>query len=350
MAIDELSNADDVRADVTAALSALKDDNSAGPTTPMPTADSGDDPNASPTTPLADRPRDEHGRFSAKVEGSEPPVAPTVPDADPSMANAPQPSTAPGAPAGWSAEAKAEFGKLTPAVQAAVLKRESEINDGGARWSEEKRTLLAQFDPVKSISDRHQVPPAEAIKRLAAASDYLDRDPKGFIQWVAAQNKIDLSALAANPQPPQPQTDPVVAELTSKVSRFEQMFEQQQQNEINSTLTQFASAPGHEHFEAIKSDMGYLMLAAHQAGRNLSMADAYEQACWSNPGIRSQMITAQTAAATTAAKQRETADRARRGAISVNGAPAGGITPPPRSDPSASVEDDVRAAFAQLRH
>ncbi len=356
--VAEVSSADDMRADVAAAYTSLKGDAPEPVSAPVsPPADAGSAADASPQPP--DRQRDEHGRFAPKVEAAETPSPEPVTDADPIKANVDAPSKAVVAPAGWSAEAKAEFEKLSPVVQAAVLKRESDINDGGARWSEEKRTYETALAPVRDISTRHNVPAAETIKRLAAANEYLERDPAAAIRWLASSYKVDLSALAANPAPTpsQPQADPVVAQLQSELSEIKSWRDQQQQSEINSTLISFSTAKDaggnavHPHYADVAKDMGYLMLTAAQTGREITLDQAYEQACWANPDTRAKLLAAQTAPLVAARSQREAADKARRGAISVNGAPSGGaaaVRPP--SDPNASVQDDVRAAFAQLRH
>ncbi len=339
---------DNARDDVREAIASLKENSNSSASAPpsQNAADDSADVSARPGT--EGRPRDEHGRFSPKVEAAEPATPPApVSDADPAQANLVQPSPAVEAPKSWSAEAKAEFGKLTPAVQAAVIKRESEIDQGGQRWSEEKKALLGHFEPVRAASEKHRVHPAEVIKRLADANDYLERDPPAAIAWLAKSYGVDLSQLAANPPTPQPQADPRLAELQSEVSTFKQYVQTQQAEQVNSTISSFATQPGHEHFEAVKQDMGYLMIASQQAGRDLSMQDAYDQAVWANPTTRATMLAAQTATAS----QRATAERAKRGAISLNGAPSGSMAAaPPRSDPNATVKDDVRAALAQLRH
>ena len=327
---------DDVRSDVASALASLKEPETAG----------ADD------APQADtRQRNERGQFVKADETVEQQPAPepqpvTVPDADPSKVNEPQPSTAAVAPAGWSAEAKAEFGKLPPAVQAAVIKRESEINDGGARWSEEKKTLLSHFEPLRETSNRYGVHPAEALKRLATANDYLERDPAGALRWLADAYKVDLSKLATDAPAPRPQADPMVSQLSEKVSSLEQFIQTQQANEVNGSLTAFAAAPGHEHFEAVRVDMGKLMLA----GLASNLQDAYDKAVWANADTRAKALASQNAGALAAQKQKEATDKARRGAISVNGSPGAPLAPARVANGSGSVEDDVRAAMEQLRH
>jgi len=296
----------------------------------------------------AERPRNERGQFVAK----EPEPAPElkVPDAGPATATVETPSQAIEAPKGWSAEAKAEFGKLSPAVQQAVLKRESEIDAGGARWSEEKRTLLSHFEPVRAISERHKVHPAEAIKRLAAATDFLDSDPEGFIRWVVKDRGIDLAKLAATPateQPQRPQADPVVAQVLSEINSLKSRFEQQDQASVLSEIDRFrASLPENNHFDQVRVKMGQLMAINAQMGEPMTLQEAYDQAVWALPDIRNQLLASQNATAEAARKAREQADKAKRGAISINGGPSTASVPNPKRDYD-TVEDAARAAWAQ---
>lgn len=346
----EIDPAADASADVRGAIAQLK-----GETLPEPTPDPAAAPAADVQPPTADRPRNERGQF-IKADGSvDPDQSPVkVPDADPAVANVPEPSKAPRQmPNYWSAEVKAEVTKLSPAAQEAVFKRLEETDKAGTQWSEEKKTLLGHFEPVRGISEKHKVHPGEVIKRLADANDFLERDAPSAIAWLAKAYNVDLSKLAANPPaaspPSQPQADPVVAQLQSKVSQFEQRFEAEEQSKINGTISAFASAPGHEHFETVKADVGYLLLAAAQSGKELTLDQAYEQAVWANADTRAKLIAAQTAPVD--AKQREAAEKARRGALSAHGAPNGAVTPPKVvAPPETSVADDVRAAMEQLRH
>lgn len=339
---------DDVRAAVAELKGEAPPENLAASDTP---ADVGAD-----DAPPPIRQRNERGQF-IKADGTvdadqRPDPAPKVTDVDPATASSEQPSTAVAAPSSWSAEAKAEFSKLPPAVQAAAVKREAEINEGGRRWSEEKQTLMSHFEPVRGLAERHRVHPGEAIKRLAAAADALDRDPYGTIMYYAKEYGLDLSKPATEQPTHRPQTDPVVASLSEKVSYFERMFQEQEQTRVADTLTSFATQPGHDHFETVKADMGRLMMVALQTGQPMTLQDAYDQAVWANPTTRTSMLASQNAAATAAQRQKEATDKARRGALSVNGSPNGAVVPNRTTvaGQGTSVVDDVRAALEQLRH
>lgn len=348
---------DNVRDDVATALASLKGE------TPLPLAtsddapasDAGADENAPPPTDT--RPRNERGQF-IKADGTvDPDQGPAktadkpVSDADPAQATDRQQSNAAVAPSSWSASAKAKFATLDPDIQAEINKREADMHAGGQKWSGEKQTLLSYFEPVRAAAERYQAHPGEVIKRLAAANEYLERDPVGAIKWLADAYKVDLSKpLTEQSSAPRPQADPVLLQLSEKVSSLEGYFQQQEQNRVAETLQTFATQPGHEHYEAVKADMGRLMMVAMQTGREMTLQDAYDQAVWANPTTRTSMLASQNAGAAAAQKQREAAEKARRGAISANGSPGSPLAPARRdTGANSSVADDVKAAIEQLR-
>jgi len=331
---------DDVRADVMAAFAKHSE--------PDTQPDPGTDPAAAETAeaPAAERPRNERGQF-IKADGTvdtEAEAATPVPDADQVSEQPDTPSTASGPPPFLSAEAKAEWAKTPSAIQAALIKRDADANEGGRRWSEEKRAYDEMLAPVREQAQRAGVDEREGLNRLLSASAFLERDPANAIAWLAKTYGVDLSKPNDNPKQPASQPDPQFVQLHQKVQTLEQSIAQRERTEAQSAIQQFASAPGHEHFETVKSAMGQLIAS----GQAKDLNDAYEKAIWTDPTIRPQLIAAQTASAEAArrAKEKETADRARRGAISSNGSPAGAGAPVPKPE-YATVEDAARAAWAK---
>ena len=327
---------DDVRADVIAAFR----QHSAAPETPAPETEP--EPAAASEVDAPGRPRNERGQF-IRADGTVDTEAEAarVPDADPGPDKLEQPSTAVEPPKSWSADVKAEWSKLPPAVQQAVIKRENEINEGGRRWSEERRQYDEVLTPVRGLAQQHGVDEREAINRLLAANEWLERDPQGAIAAFAQAYGVDLSAPSNNNAPP---TDPLVARLHQEVSGLKSTLQQRERDEASSAIQSFASSPGHEHFEAVKARMGQLM----EAGQANDLNDAYEKAIWLDPSIRPQLIAAQTASELAArrAAEKATADKARAGALSLSGSPAGGPAPQAPAE-YETVRDAVKAAFRQ---
>ncbi len=298
----------------------------------------------------AERLRNERGQFIKAEEGAEKTAAEPqkVPDADQNREQPVERSSANEPPSFLSAEAKAEWAKAPSAIQAALLKRDADANEGGRRWSEEKRAYDETLAPVMEAAQRAGVDPREGIKRLTAANAYLDRDPPNAIKWLAQAYGVDLKALASDQQQPQqPKADPLVAQLHQDVGYIKSSLAEQAKAQTTQAIQAFASSPGHEHFEDVKVKMGQLLLTRQAT----DLQDAYDQATWSNPSVRAKLIAAQTAPVAAAAKDQAIVTKARRGAISPRGTPASAV-PEPQKAPARvngadSVEDDVRAAFRQ---
>lgn len=327
---------DDVRAIVAAAYE--QHSKPAEPETPEPAAAEGEDRE---TTARA---RNERGQFAPKAETGTPVEAQPVSDADPIADTLEQPSTAIEPPTSWSADAKAEWSKLSPALQQAVIKREAEINDGGRRWSEEKRTYEDMLAPVREQARRAGVDEREGLNRLLAASDFLERDPANAIQWLARQYGVNLAQQPGETGAPVQALPREVLNTMQTVTTLQQRLDAREFADAAAAIQSFASQPGREHFEAVKADMGRLI----ETGQARDMADAYDKAVWMNPEIRSQLVAAQTAKASADRRAQDVAiaDRARKAALSISGSPAGAGAPIAKPEYD-TVEAAVRAAFAQ---
>jgi len=289
--------------------------------------------------------RDATGKFAPrevepqiKAEGAEPSDTPEpVTDADPAQATEQQPSKAIEPPKGWSADAKAKWSTLDPSIQAEVAKREADIDNGGRQWSEQRRAYDEMLTPVKGLAQRNGVPEGEALKRLVDASEWLERDPKSFLQSYAQHYGINLTIAEQQNPRPQSQPDPYIAKLHETVQRIEGTLASQQEKEINSVIQTFASSPGHEHFDTVKVEMGRLM----QIDPSLSMDDAYDKAIWSNKDIRANLLAAQAPKPDSRDKDRQQTAKAKASAVSPKGSgPTGGVTAPKKE------YDDIRSIVA----
>lgn len=346
---------DDVRADVVAAIEQLR-----GPSDTAPEPEQEIAAATSEDAAPFERPRNERGQF-IRADGTVDTEAEAqrVPDADPSADKPEVPSTAPEPPTSWSADAKAEWLKLSPALQQAVIKRETEINEGGRRWSEEKRAVETMLDPIRQQAQRTGLSFDEGFKRLVSMSEWMERDPSAAIRALAqsygvnlAQPQTGMQPPPVVPQPPQQQPvaqpslrdDPVVQQLTAQLSSLKEMVAQQHRSEAESSIQSFATAQGHEHFEAVKASMGQLI----GTGQATDLQDAYDKAIWLDPTIRSSLIAAQTAKAAEEKRAAEQAavKKARAGSLSLNGSPVG--APAASAKPEyETVREAAQAAYAQ---
>jgi len=317
----------------------------------------------------SDRQRDEHGRFAPK-EGDK---GVTAPAAQQAAAAAPKPGDAPAAanatpaaqqaapaaaqpaeqqpaatthrvPPGWSPEAKAQFGTLPPEVQAAVAKREQEVDNGFRVLQDYKG--LEEFTPiVRQAGTTH----ADVMRKAIDWEQSLIRDPVNTVIHVAKMAGVNLSALVngqadqilqRQPQQaqPQPRPQPVNVEAT-----VEQVL---RKRDTETQVNAFISDPANVHAEAVLDDM----VALISAGRAANLKDAYDAACWMRPDIRQQLIS-QTAqpAPDPNAQRAAAADQARKASRSISGSSAPGPTRGAAADQPTSIRDSLRSAMHAAR-
>jgi hypothetical protein len=163
---------------------------------------------------------------------------------------------------------------------------------------------------------------------------------------VFAGQQVPPGAAPAQAQAPDIQAH--VAQLVQQaVQPLLAQAEQQQSQQLQSTISQFGADPKHPFFNDVRVDMGVLIDASIKRNQPITMDQAYEQATWANPAIRAHLLE----------EQRESAEKAKaaevakaRDAIrtSVTGSPLPGVGLNGKGDPKASALDDVRAAYSEL--
>lgn len=268
----------------------------------------------------------------------------------------PNPADAP--PVGWTADAKAEWSKLSPALKASVLKREAEISNGGRQWSEEKRRYEGVLSPVAQRAQRFGMSTEQGLNALVQAQDFLERDPAGAIRWLAQNHNVDLATLAGTQaenvsretihQPDiaalvRQAVQPIIAPLQD---RFMAEDRRQQENTVE-TVTTFANAPGHEHFDHVQDELMAMIPAIKASNPSWPhekvLQDAYDRAVYANPTTRAAVLAAANATAEQQrqeqAKQR--ASNARRAGSSVTGSPSGATA----QVAHVSLRDEIAAAY-----
>ena len=172
------------------------------------------------------RARDEKGRFAPKTEDDAPraPVetkspGESIPEAQPAA-----PSTAPaGPPPGWSPEAKADWAKLSPAIQAAVSRREQEVSDGFKQY-EGLKQRHNEFEQV--LGPRRQyhegVSDAEAINNLWLWFEALRNSPRQSFPALAKTFGYDLSTVVPGAAESQDGefSDPMLRPIQSEIGQL----------------------------------------------------------------------------------------------------------------------------------
>ncbi|MBA8835747.1 MULTISPECIES: hypothetical protein [Rhizobium] len=310
---------------------------------------------------ITGQPRDgENGRFLAKgqeqaataARAGQPTAANAAqqtPQAQTQMQTREQPaSIGSRVPPGWSAEAKAQFGSLPSEVQAAIAKREQEVDNGFRVLQDYKG--LEEFTPlIRQAGMTH----ADVMRRAIDWEKALIHDPVNTVVHVARMAGVNLHALVngqmgevlqRNPQQagsqqggPQPRSINVEATVEHVLRK----------RDTETQVDAFLSDPANAHADDVLDDM----IALINAGRATSLQDAYDAACWMRPDIRQQLIS-QTAPAPVREQQAQraaAADQARRASRSISGSSAPGPTRDAARGQPTSIRDSLRDAMRSAR-
>lgn len=297
------------------------------------------------------RPRNPDGTFAPKPAEAAAPVD----------TNTPAPSApVTAAPAGID---PAVFASLPAETQAQLARTMEDVTN--------RQQRIARLEPIEQlIAPRidawalNGMQPAQALHQLLALSDFATRDCAGFIKYIAQNNGVDLEDLVLSMAPEAP-VDPQVAALKAEIAELKgvtQGFTQQQQQAAHERVVNdviaFAEEKGQDGqpLRPYLSELGQSWLPyigmVREQNPNWSHAQilqqAYENACWNNPGVRSKMQAAADVAAN-AERLRKDAEKvaaARNASASVrSGTPSAAPAAP--DSPGRSVRETIRAAMAQ---
>lgn len=292
---------------------------------------------------------------AAKPVAAKAPAEQVQPTTDNAAKASVQPSTAADAPpAGWSAEAKAQWASLSPAVKAAAIKREEDIANGGRQWSDEKRRMQEDIAPLVMRTRELGIDHREGLNQLLAADYALRTQPVRAIHTLMKQFGVTLEQLTGQAQPaasqsapehyPQqplhdPRLDSILAEREQEAARAQARLEH--------LVTEFASSPDHPHFDAVINEALPLLASIKAAKPYASpqewLQEAYDRAVWANPVTRQAELNAQ-AQATEQQRRQSTAGqvaRAKAASVSVAGVPGGSQGAAPKD----SIREELLAAF-----
>ncbi len=363
MAIEQLQ--DDIMADVNAAMTEVETGAPPPPPEPAPEAEAP----AETAQQAADRARDEQGRFAKKeaeekrttLSLKEKPQAskPTAPTA-PAVASPPAAPAAPPEidkagkhlerippPAAWKGGAKVEWDRIPRPVREELAAKYAEVE-----------TAAAELAPLKDLIDANReflvneagsvVEGQRQLMQMARMASTVDGAIQVAQHVLRARGLDPRAVFGGQPQAPAGNQQPDIGSLVAQAvqQHLQPIVAQTQQREtqqLQSQIDQFASDPAHPYFNDVRVQMGVLI------EKNLAkdMKDAYEQAVWANPTIRSTLMQQQTeeAAKTKAA---EAAKARTAAAASLRGSPIPGAISRGNSNSNSSVHDDVRAAVQEI--
>lgn len=259
-------------------------------------------------------------------------------------------------PQAWRGAVKDKWKDLPADVRSEISKREQDIHqmvtrhDGELRLGREMKDILTPYIPVIQAANST---PAQAVNNLLNTAYKLrtgDAATKtAMIRQIAQEYDIDLNAASQA----QEYNDPVIAQLKQQVEELKQLAnpvtlksqlqEDFERDKVKSEVDAFASDPANVHYEQVKGIMASLL----GNGQARDMKEAYDMACYANPHIRST-LEAQKRSEQQAKRQAEIAAK-KHAAASVTGSPAISNSSA-KTNPKASVEDDLRAAWMDLEN
>jgi hypothetical protein len=393
---------DDIRADVTAALAGtLGEDNGELPSAEAPDAggstggdapaapvaegveaapaESGASPEEAPKPGEGGRVRDASGRFVQGKGDAAPKVAPKpAPGAavPPGKAPATLPPKGQGVPGGapaappapelkapqaWKPAARETWAALPPAVKAEVTRIENDTK-AALREAAQARAFNQEFhravSPYMATIQSEGSNPAQFIGGLLQTAQALRTAPPAhkaqLVANIVRQFGVPIealdSALAGGPQPQGQQggqqqgefRDPRFDEFLGSLEQAKQQRQQTIAQQAAADIDEFQKSA--EFLPDVKEHMSVLLHAAAQRRQSMTLQQAYDKACWADEEIRG--ILQKRGAAQAANASQASTQRARAASMSVRSKPA---TAAPPAAKSGGVEDDVRAALAELR-
>ena len=309
--------------------------------------------------PAKSRKRDDSGKFAKTAEQGDTPSITPGPKSEPKVAEK--------APASWRPETREHWASLPADVKAEVMRREQEVQRTLQETAEARKfteQLQNVIRPYEMFIKAEGSNPLQAIDNLMATAARLRTAPApdlaNMVAGIVKQFGVGRfgnsfiealdSALAGEVpkvDPVQNQVQQVLQQQLAPVQQFMSQFQQAQlaqqqqvQQQAVSEVQQFIEKA--EFGDDVREEMADIMELASRRGREVSLADAYKQACLVNPRVRA--VLESRAKAKGAAQLTATAQRAKAAAVSVSGAAPVGIPTGGAVDVRSAIEAAIASA------
>lgn len=359
-------------------------ENAAPEPSPAPTSDNlelsleggAPEPTESPAAPVS-RSRDESGRFAPKAPkaaAEEPEAAPAEPQV---LAEEPEgiqpgpkagPKVAPDerAPASWRPNVREHWATLPSEVRAEVARREQEVQRTLQETAEARKYVDAinkVVAPYEMFIRAENSNPLQAIDNMMATAARLRTgtgpETAGLIAQLVNQFGVgrfgnqfieQLDSALAGQQPRQDSTQVAVQQAVQQqlapvqqfMSQFQQAQQQQRQRAQQEAAGEVQTFLQQAEFgEDVREEMADIMELAQKRGRQVTLQDAYQQACLVNPDVRA--VLQQRSSMRGAQVANGAAQRARAAAVSVTGSPALAAPKVEASDVRSAIEAAIAA-------
>ncbi|CAB4183877.1 hypothetical protein UFOVP1375_21 [uncultured Caudovirales phage] len=265
------------------------------------------------------------------------------------------------APASWHPETREHWAALPESVRTEVARREREVQTT-LKETAEARKYAEQIErtiaPYQMFIKAENSNPLQAIDNLMSTAARLrtgssqdiaqlvsglvkqfgvGRFGQSFIEQLDSALVGEIPRVDAQQQQLQQAMQQQLAPIQQFMSQHQNAQAQAQQNvtrQAEGEVLDFIEKA--EFAEDVREDMADLMEMAQRRGRDLSLGDAYRQACAGNEHVRSVLVARQKTQG--AQKLTGAAQRARSAAVSVSGAPAMGAPQQAATDVRSAIE------------
>lgn len=275
-------------------------------------------------------------------------------------ADAPKPSfTASEPPSRFSPDAKRDWATAPETVRAETERAIKELTKGYEQYktAAERDRSLQEFH---ELAHRGGTDLKTALSRYVGMENALRQDPiKGLelvLQNIGMTPRQYAERVLGQPaDQQQSQADATIMELRQQVARLEQMvggvtqtFEQQRAQTTHEAVSKFAA--DHPRFEELSEDIVFFLKTRCPG----NLEEAYQLAERLNPAPAPVVSETTSPAASSApapapkpAPVPDVSAHTERGRKSIAGSPTPGSAPATRKQPSSSIKDSLKKAFAQ---
>jgi hypothetical protein len=265
------------------------------------------------------------------------------------------------APVSWRPEVREHWSTLPADVRAEVMRREQEVQRTLQETSEARKlaesiqrtvqpyemlikaeggNTLAAIDSLMATAARLRTAPAPDLANLVAGivkQFGVGRFGNTFIE------QLDSALAGQVPQvdPNQAQVQQLLQQQLAPMQQFMSQFQQAQAAQAAQVQQQAVSEVGQflekaEFGEDVREEMADIMELAQKRGREISLGDAYRQACMINTKVRT--VLEARAKAKGAQSLQGAAQKAKAAAVSVSGAPALAVPQQGATDVRSAIE------------
>ena len=265
-------------------------------------------------------------------------------------------------PKHWAKEFKEQFNQLDPSGQKMFMDRYKDLESDYtkktqhlAQYRKRQEALDGIIKPFMGDFERAGMDDVGAIRQLFAAHDYLKKDPKSAITWLAQNYGVNLSEVGLDQSEEDDYSDPQVKDLKQQVAQLSGLIQQQQnqqmqsvQNSTQSMIDQFANEKNtdgsikYPHFDNVRETMGVLI----QNNKAKDLASAYDMAVYADPQLRQDLINRETVKKNENAVKSEAVKKAKKAQRSTV---RGSATPSEKTLPdNLTIRETINQSIKQL--